>query len=88
MKTKCSVYQYYKNDRPIGYCFLDLHDVTRMTISYSTYRRLSRLCQPGVTFYIVAPVCDEYICEVEGSEFVGHRYIYVKPFPDSFLTVS
>ena len=79
MKTKCAVYQYYKNDRPIGYCCLDLSNLDNLMISYSTYRRLARLCSDGVSFYIVAPVYREYVCLVEVPNSIAFLTVRVLP---------
>lgn len=79
MKTRCAVYQYYKNDRPIGYCNLDLSDLDRLSISYSTYRRLARLCSDGVSFYIVAPIGFDCYCYIGNPSYVGHLFVRVFP---------
>lgn len=79
MKTKCAVYEYYTNGGPIGYCNLDLSDLDHLTISYSTYRRLCRLCSDDVSFYIVAPIDRDCFCIVNGSDSFGYPCIRVFP---------
>lgn len=79
MKTRCAVYQYYKNDRPIGYCNLDLSDLDNLTISYSTYRRLCRLCDINFSFYIVAPIDREHVCLVEEPGSIAYCIVRVLP---------
>ena len=76
MKTKCAVYDCYKKSEPIGYCVIDLGNPV---ISYSTYRRLMRLCIPGSYFFISAPVNNETYCNVSGFDNGSVSNILIKP---------
>lgn len=77
MKIKCAVYDCYKKSEPIGHCFIDLGNPV---ITYSTYRRLMRLCIPGSNFFISAPINNEKHCHVGGFDYGSEPIVLIRPF--------